>query len=160
VDKSDRTEKIVDACVPRGTTDKLARATCRSEESVNVWRRRRRAGVPGQNKFNPLELVELIQDHAFAHAPAEAHRIHRYFARRYDEHFSYRENKPLSSQQRDERLADVGREYAEAIEAILLLPSDRARKEWEELKRKMEEMVCSKESQKEAPPLKAVGGKT
>ncbi|GEM_PF-3085865 len=154
------TYKIIDACVPRGTTEKLAQSTSRTTESVNVWRRRRMTGVPNRNKFNPLDLVELIQDHAFAHAPHEVHRIHQYLKRRYDSFFASVFNTkatPLTVEERDGDLAAISKEYAETIQAILLkAPPDRIRKEWEDLHRRIEEMVSRIELGVEKPPVKNV----
>jgi len=140
----EKTHEIVNSCVPRGTAEKLARQLSRSVELVNKWRR-----VPedddtptGTGAFNPLDLVEALQDHAFAHAPEQAHLIHRYFENRYERHFSYQAVKALSPEQKNKELSDVVREHAEFFSAVLEdLTPEQVRKEWEDVKREGEEIV-------------------
>ncbi len=78
--------RIIDACVPRGTSEKLARARSCSPELVNRWKRPPEDDdtPSGTGALNPLDIVELIQDHAFAHAPREelwSRNVMTYFAR-------------------------------------------------------------------------------
>jgi hypothetical protein len=146
----ERTNEIIDACVPHGTAPKLARYLSCSAELVNSWRRRPVSDEEpyGTGFHNPLDRVEAIQDHAFAHAPAEAHRIHQYLSKRYDEHFSYRSKTPFTIEQRDKDLAEIHQEMSDAIQAILLrAPADRVRKEWEDVRREMEALVRTIEVQ-------------
>jgi hypothetical protein len=165
------TFKIIDACVPRGTTEKLAQSTSRTNESVNVWRRPRRMGVAGRNKFNPLDLVELIQDHAFAHAPLESHRIHQYLERRFKSFFAsiYGEKRtPFTPEERDREVADLAKESSDVIEAVLCKATpENVRREAEELKRKIDEIVARIELGPKPPenkvidmPRVATGGKS
>jgi glutathione S-transferase len=136
--------------VPRGTSVKLARALGRSAELINSWRRPpvNIEDPYGTGINNPLDIVEALQDHAFAHAPTESHRIHLYLERRYEDHFAHRPAKPLTAEERDKEISDVVREHAEMLRAVLeKLPADRVRKEWEDLKREGEELVSALEAQ-------------
>jgi hypothetical protein len=137
--------RIIDACVPRGTSEKLARVRSCSPELVNRWKRPPEDDdtPAGTGALNPLDIVELIQDHAFAHAPREAHRIHLYFQRRYEKFSSaFSPAKRFTLIQRDKEISDVVREHAELLQVVLTqLPVDRVRAEREELKREGEERV-------------------
>ena len=145
------THEIVRACVPRGTGDKLARVLCKSAETINRWGRPPMDdddSPAGTGAFNPLDWVEAIQDHAFAHAPREAHRLHQYFSQRYENFASAFSTKTLTPELRDKELADVIRENSEMMQAVLTaLPADRVRAEWEQLKREGEELVRLIENQ-------------
>ncbi len=138
------TWSILDFCIPKGTAEKLARLLGKSTETINRWKRPQEADDSpyGTGANNPMDWLESIQDHAFAHAPGEAHRIHLYFQRRYEKFTSSFSAKPATPEQRDKELADVVREQSELLQAILnRLPADRVRAEWEQLKREGEELV-------------------
>lgn len=148
IQREEKSCDVIDACVPRGTTEKLAYLTCRVPESVNVWRRPRRENKP--NKFNPLELCELILEHALIHAPHEAHRIHQYLERRYRKFWGSilgDKKMPLTPDERDREVADLAKESSDVIEAVLCKATpENVRREAEELKRKIDEIVARIES--------------
>lgn len=152
--EEETTWEIIDACVPRGTAEKLARHLSRSAELINRWKRQPEDDEhpSGTGSLNPIDIVEAIQDHAFAHSPSEVHRIHLYFQRRYERFSSAFKPTPLTRDERDLRVAGLVREHAEVLEAILTrLPPDRVRKEWEDLKRLGEEIVTRIEAASDLP---------
>jgi hypothetical protein len=141
---SQPTWRIIDACVPRGTSEKLARSLSRSAELINRWKRPPEddENPAGTGALSPLDVVEAIQDHAFAHAPDQAHRIHLYFQKRFEKFTSAFAPRTLSAVERDQEIADVVREHSELLQAILQkMPPDSVRAEWEQLKREGEELV-------------------
>jgi hypothetical protein len=155
--QDEKTWRIVDGCVPRGTAEKLARTLARSPELINRWKRPpldEDDSPHGTGALNPLDLVEAIQDHAFAHAPREAHRVHLYFQKRFEKFSAHFAPKQWSLFNRDKELADLVREHSQFVASVLEgLPPERVRAEWEEMKREGEEIVRMIES---APELRAV----
>lgn len=140
----ERASDIVKACVPYGTAEKLARQVGRHVGTVNRWGRAPRSddNPSGTGEGNPLEIVEALQDHAFAHAPKESHRIHLYFQRRWEQFTAAFTPKVFTPEQRDKEISDVVREHGQLLSAVLeKLPPDRVRAEWEQLKREGEELV-------------------
>lgn len=152
------TWQILDACIPRGTAEKLARLLGKSTETINRWKRPSEDddNIYGTGSNNPMDWLESIQDHAFAHAPREAHRIHQYFLQRYEKFTSAFATKVIRPELRDKEIADVIREHSEMLQAVLgKLPADRVRAEWEQLKKEGEELVRLIEAQ-DAETIQAV----
>lgn len=129
----EQTRKIIEACVPAGTAEKLARLMSISADLVNRWKRRRRHGEPLDHERgqNPLDRVEALQDHAFAHA----HLICEYFCRRHRQHFSQYGLIPHF----EERAFGVCMETLECV--LVQAPPDRVRAVWEQVKAEAEDLV-------------------
>lgn len=150
--QEEKSWRIIDGCVPRGTAEKLARVLSRSPELINRWKRPPETDETpsGTGALNPIDIVEAIQDHAFAHAPREAHRIHFYFQKRFEKFSAHFAPKQFSLFNRDKELADVVKEHSEFVCSILEgLPPERVRAEWEQMKREAEEIVRLIEAQAE-----------
>lgn len=140
--------EILDLCIPRGTRRQMGQAVNKSAERINFWHRppkpkRIEFDEDGQKIkedppiLNPIDQMDRIQDHAFAHAPDRVHLIDEHFKRRRIEHFKKMgiEIESLEADSSIKEKTKAQMTYIELVELILLkFPAHEIRAKWNEAK--------------------------
>jgi hypothetical protein len=135
---------ILSNIVPRGKARYLANMLGISESLVIKWMRQpiseespTATGAP-----NPIERVERIIEFAFLYSPEGAQLLVSHFQAMLDEFYARVTRQPLTSQEWRDKLGQGNVEVAEAISAIIRGDDAvKMRKEWEEAKSIVEEIV-------------------
>jgi hypothetical protein len=141
--------EILQAIVPRGKARYLANMLGISESLVLKWQREPTSdeNPNATGAQNPLERTERILEFAFLYAPEAAQLLVSHYQAMLDDFYERVARQPLTDNEWLKKLAKGNREIAEAISAIIEgQPGSITRKEWEEAKTVIEEIVTRREA--------------
>jgi hypothetical protein len=140
---------LMELGVPRGKANILANVLGVGASLVTKWRREpasdespNATGTP-----NPIERVDRIFDFFLIYSPGAAQILASRYQSKLDEFYSRVMREPLTEGEWRARLAQTLRENAEAIAALIENASPEVvRREWEQAKLKIEELVRRREA--------------
>jgi len=141
--------KILEMAIPRGKARVVANMLGVSESLVTKWARETASdenphatGTP-----NPIERVDRIFDFMLIYSPEAAAVLASRYPSKLEEFYLRMSRTPLSDSDWQSQIARCLREAAEAISALVENASaETVRKEWEEAKLAIEEIVRRKEA--------------
>jgi hypothetical protein len=141
--------EILQEIVPRGKARYLANMLGISESLVIKWQREPTSdeNPTATGASNPIERVERILEFAFLYSPKAAQLLVSHFQAMLSEFYARVTRQPLTSEEWRNKLGQGNVEVAEAISAIIQGEDPvKMRKEWEEAKAAIEEMVLRAEA--------------
>ena len=141
--------EILSQIVPRGKARYLANMLGISESLVLKWQREPTSdeNPNATGAQNPIERCERILEFAFLYSPEAGQLLVSHFQSMLDEFYARVSRQPLTDNEWLKKVAKGNREIAEAISAIIEgKPGTITRKEWEEAKTVIEEIVTRTEA--------------
>jgi hypothetical protein len=141
--------EILSAGIPRGKARILANTLGLSESSVLKWQREPISDENPQatGSLNPIERTDRIFDFLLIYCPEMAAVLASRYQVKLDAFHTRLIREPLTEMEWRMKIAKGLRENAESIAAIIEgAPADVVRKEWEEAKLEIEEMVRRREA--------------
>jgi hypothetical protein len=145
--------EILDMGIPRGKARVLANMLGIGESLVTKWKREP-ASDENQNATgtpNPIERVDRIFEFLLIYSPEAAQILATRYQIKLDEFFARMLREPLTAEAFALKLARGLRETTEALAMLIEnAPANVARKEWEEAKLHVEEIIRRKEAGEQA----------